>query len=51
MHHILGNKNPIGSIGVLIDRANPGVVPVNRCQRAVYFNGRGWPSKGRKCKK
>ncbi len=51
MHHIPGNKSPMRSIEVPIDRAYPGALPVNFPQIAVYFYGQGWPSKWEKAKK
>jgi hypothetical protein len=45
MDHISGNKSPIGSTEVPIDREYPDAEPVNRCHLAIYFDGRGWPSK------
>jgi hypothetical protein len=50
MDHFSGNKRRIGSIEVPIDGANPGALPVNQCQIAIKFYGRGWPSV-KKCKK
>ncbi len=35
----------MGSIEVLIDRANLGALAVNRCQIAIHFYGPDWPSK------
>jgi hypothetical protein len=45
MDHISGNKSPIGSIEVPIDRAYLESHPVKFPQIAIYFYGRGWPSK------
>jgi hypothetical protein len=45
MDHNSGNKSPMGSIEVPIDREYPEEEPVKALQIAIHFNGRGWPSK------
>jgi hypothetical protein len=45
MHHISGNKSPMGSIEVPIDREYPHEEHINFPHIASHFNGRGWPSK------
>ncbi len=45
MDHISGNKRPMGSSEVPIDRANPDEEPVNDLQIVIRFYGCGWPSK------
>ncbi len=41
----INNELTMGSSEVQIDRAYPGALPDNRCQIAIHFYGRGWPSK------
>jgi hypothetical protein len=45
MHHISGNKSPMGSIEVLIDRAHLYEQHTKFTYKAIHFYGRGWPSK------
>jgi hypothetical protein len=45
MDHISGNKGPMGSIEVPIERAYPDKAAVRVCKDSHSFYGRGWPSK------
>jgi hypothetical protein len=45
MDHISGNKSPMGSIEVPIDRKKPYKVTVRVCWIAIHFDGCDWPSK------
>jgi hypothetical protein len=51
MDSISGNKNPIGSIEVPIDREYPNAKPARIPPIAIHFYGRGWPSKIENSKK
>jgi hypothetical protein len=51
MHHISGNKSPMGSIGVPIYREYPHEENINRFEIAIHFYGSGWPSKSGNDKK
>jgi hypothetical protein len=51
MHHISGNKSPMGSIEVPIDKEYPHEEHNNRFQIAIHFYGRGCPSKSGNAKR
>jgi hypothetical protein len=45
MDHISGNKSPMGSNEIPIDREYPDEEPVVVFLIAIHFYGCGWPSK------
>jgi hypothetical protein len=45
MDHISGNKSPMGSIEVPIDREYPDKRPVKFPRIVIHFYRRDWPSK------
>jgi hypothetical protein len=51
MDHISGNKNPIGSIEVPIDREYPNEEPVKFPQIVIHFYGRGYSLQREKMQK